>query len=149
MQTNDHQQSLGYLTGLTSRLFNKLITTRFQNAGIDMTAEQWGVIVILMNEESMTQGQIGERLYLEKSSVSRSIDGLEKRGWIERKKSTEDSRKKLVYLTPKSIEIAERCSAIAQNVLEDAQKGLNSEELALSKNLLTGVISNLRIQNNS
>ena len=63
----DHNQSLGYLTGLASRMFNKILAMRFQEAGIDMTAEQWGAILILLNSEAMTQGQLGERLYLEKS----------------------------------------------------------------------------------
>ena len=48
-------------------MFNKILAMRFQEAGIDMTAEQWGAILILLNSEAMTQGQLGERLYLEKS----------------------------------------------------------------------------------
>ena len=77
MKNYSHQQSLGHLTGLASRLFNRLLTLRFKDAGIDMTAEQWGVILVLKNSEAMTQSQICELLYLKKSSVSRSIDGLE------------------------------------------------------------------------
>ncbi|MEZ5580485.1 MAG: MarR family transcriptional regulator [Candidatus Competibacteraceae bacterium] len=51
----------------------------------------------------MTQGQLGERLYLEKSSVSRLTDGLERRGWIIRIKDPKDSRQKLVMPTAKGL----------------------------------------------
>lgn len=144
MKSYYQQQSLGHLTGLASRLFNRLLTQRFKHAGIHMTAEQWGVILVLNNSEPMTQSQISELLYLEKSSVSRSIDGLEKRGWIERQRNPHDSRSKLVSLTEKSLAIVEQCAEIAAGVLDDAQQGSTQSELQISKQQLSGVISNLR-----
>ncbi|MDV5171592.1 MarR family winged helix-turn-helix transcriptional regulator [Photobacterium rosenbergii] len=147
MQKIEQQQSLGHLTGLASRLFNRLLTQRFKQAGIDMTAEQWGVIVVLSGSEALTQSQICELLYLEKSSVSRSVDGLERRGWIVRKRAPHDSRSKLVELTEQSHEAVEKCTQIARSVLDDAQKGVDSEVLVDSKRQLSQVISNLRTLN--
>lgn len=145
MTQHRHQQSLGHLTGLASRLFNRVLTQRFKQASIDMTAEQWGVILVLKNHESknsepMTQSQISELLYLEKSSVSRSIDGLEKRGWIERQRSPSDSRSKFVSLTQQSLAVVERCSEIAATVLADAQQGIEEAELERTKQHLAQVV---------
>ncbi|ADT88509.1 MarR family winged helix-turn-helix transcriptional regulator [Vibrio furnissii] len=159
MTQHRHQQSLGHLTGLASRLFNRLLTQRFKQANIDMTAEQWGVILVLKNHalkndalknhelknsEPMTQSQISELLYLEKSSVSRSIDGLEKRGWIERQRSPSDSRSKFVSLTQQSLAVVERCSEIAATVLADAQQGIEEAELEHTKQHLAQVVRQLR-----
>ncbi|MCG6235271.1 MarR family winged helix-turn-helix transcriptional regulator [Vibrio furnissii] len=154
MTQHRHQQSLGHLTGLASRLFNRLLTQRFKQASIDMTAEQWGVILVLKNHalkndesknsEPMTQSQISELLYLEKSSVSRSIDGLEKRGWIERQRSSSDSRSKFVSLTQQSLAVVERCSEIAATVLADAQQGIEEAELERTKQHLAQVVRQLR-----
>lgn len=159
MTQHRHQQSLGHLTGLASRLFNRLLTQRFKQAGIDMTAEQWGVILVLKNHalkndvlknhesknnEPMTQSQISKLLYLEKSSVSRSIDGLEKRGWIERQRSPSDSRSKFVSLTQQSLAVVERCSEIAATVLADAQQGIEEAELEHTKQHLAQVVRQLR-----
>lgn len=145
MQPYNHQQSLGHLTGLASRLFNRLLTLRFKQAGIDMTAEQWGVIVLLQQHQPITQRQLSEWLYLEKSSVSRSIDGLERRGWIVRQAAPEDRRSKLVSLTPKSLEVVAQCAAIATQVLEDAQHDVPSTSLEQSKSSLSQVVTNLRV----
>lgn len=147
MPQYSHHQSLGHLTGLASRLFNRLLTTRFKDAGIDMTAEQWGAILLLDNSGALTQSEICELLYLEKSSVSRSLDGLEKRGWIERKRSPTDNRSKLVVLTDKSLEMVEQCSEIATSVLQDAQKGFGDAEREQSRAHLSNVITNLRSLN--
>lgn len=139
----DHNKSLGYLTGLVSRLLSNTLVTQFQAAGIDMTAEQWGAVVVLMNGGAITQGQLGEQLCLEKSSVSRMVEGLERRDWIVRIKNPKDSRQKLVTPTTKVLEEVERCSKIARAILKDAQQGMNEEEKLACQAALIKIISNL------
>lgn len=140
----EHNKSLGYLTGLANRLFSNILATRFHESDIDMTAEQWGVIIVLLNCGVLTQAQLGERLYLEKSSVSRLTDRLEKHGWVTRTKNPKDSRQKLVAPTPKVKEIAEHCASIARGVLEEAQEGMTEEERIMCRALLAKLIKNLR-----
>lgn len=108
-----------------------------------MTAEQWGTILLLLNENAMTQRQFAERLFLEKSSVSRLVDGLERRGWVVRNKSHGDSRRKLVSPTPRAMEIAERCAVIARGVLEEAQRGMTEDEQLNCRLFLSRIIANL------
>lgn len=140
----DRNKSLGYLTGLASRLLSNKLAKRFKGAGIDMTAEQWGALLVLINGDAMTQGQLSDELYLEKSSVSRLVNGLERRGWIVRTKSTGDNRHKLVSVTKNAIETAEQCASIAQVVLEEAQKGMTKDEQIVCRSFLSRIISNLK-----
>lgn len=140
----EQAQSLGHLTGLAGRLFNQLLTRRFSAAGIDMTAEQWGVILTLLNHGAMTQGRLADMLYLEKSTICRSVLGLEKRGWVDSRKGASDGRHKLINLTPHAMDVAERCAHIAQGVLNDAQSGLTPASLAVTQEQLSSVIGNLR-----
>jgi len=139
----DRNKSLGHLAGLASRLLSNTLAARFQTADINMTAEQWGAILVLLNGDAMTQGQLGEQLYLEKSSVSRLVDGLERRDWIVRTRDPKDSRHKLVTPTPKVLEAAEHCATIARTVLEDAQRGMTEEERSICLSFLSRIIANL------
>jgi DNA-binding MarR family transcriptional regulator len=143
MFSYDHNKSLGYLTGLASRLLNNMLGKRLREAGVEMTAEQWGAIILLLNSDAMTQGQLGERLYLEKSSVSRLLGGLERRGWVVRTKSPGDNRHKLVSPTPKALETAERCAVIARAALEEAQRGMTEDEQLVCRSFLSRIIANL------
>jgi DNA-binding MarR family transcriptional regulator len=97
----------------------------------------------LLNDDAVTQGQLGERLYLEKSSVSRLVDGLQRRGWVVRKKLSGDGRQKLVSPTPKALETAEHCAVIARAVLKDAQRGMTEDEQLVCRSLLSRIIANL------
>lgn len=142
--TYDHNQSLGFLAGLTSRMFNNALVSRFQNEGIDITPEQWGTILVLVNNGAMNQEQLSQQLTLEKSSISRLVDGLEKRGWVIRTPSTDDSRKKIVSPTPSAINVTHQCSVIAEKVLSDAVKGMTDLDILLYKNLQSRIIKNLK-----
>ena len=144
MFSYDHNQSLGYLTGLASRLLSNILAMRFREADIDMTAEQWGAILVLLNGGAMTQGQLGERLCLERSSVSRLTDGLERRGWIVRTKEPKDNRQKLVTPTPKVLDTAEHCATIARAILEEAQLGMTEDEMLVCRSFLSRIITNLK-----
>lgn len=144
MFSYDHNKSLGYLSGLASRLLSNRLGKRFQEAGIALTAEQWGVIILLLNSDAMTQGQLGERLYLEKSSVSRLVGGLERHGWVVRTKAPDDSRQKIVSPTPKALETAERCAVIARAILKEAQRGMTEDEQLVCRSFLSRIIANLR-----
>lgn len=139
----DHNKSLGYLSGLVNRLLSNTLAARFQAANIDMTAEQWGAILVLLNGGAITQGQLGEKLCLEKSSVSRLLEGLERRDWIIRTKNPKDSRQKLVTPTPKVLETVERCSNIARTILKEAHRGMTEEEQLACQSALLRIISNL------
>lgn len=139
----DRKKSLGYLTGLASRLLSQTLGKRFQEAGIDMTAEQWGTLLILLDGDAMTQGQVGQKMCLEKSSMSRLANRLEQHGWIARTKVKGDSRQKQLLPTPQTLEVAERCASIATAVLEDAQRGMSQEERLACQSLLTRLIGNL------
>ena len=139
----DQYESLGYLTGLSSRLLSNTLAAKFREAGIDMTAEQWGAVIVLLNGGAATQGQIGEQLCLEKSSVSRLLNGLERRGWIVRTRDPKDSRHKLVTPTLKVMETAERCAEIARTVLKKAQSGTTESEQMACQSFLLRIIANL------
>ena len=138
----DHNKSLGYLTGLANRLLSNTLAARFQAADIDMTSEQWGAILVLLNGDATTQRQLGEQLCLEKSSVSRLLDGLERRGWIVRTRDPKDSRQKRVTPTPKVMETAEHCAVIARTVLEEAQRGMTEDEQLVCRSFLSRIIAN-------
>ena|SRR5208337_4952449 len=95
----DRSQSLGHLTNVVARSLNSRLGKRFAQAGIDLTAEQWGAMLLLWNQDGRKQQEIAQGLALEKSTVSRLLDGLEKQGLAVRTQDPNDSRQKLIILT--------------------------------------------------
>jgi MarR family transcriptional regulator, lower aerobic nicotinate degradation pathway regulator len=62
---------------------------------------------ILAERSPLSQQELGDALALEKSSVSRLVQQLERRGWVTRERDARDSRLRLLRLTDQGARIAE------------------------------------------
>ena len=65
----------------------------------DLTFEQLMVLFILNGNEGQNISQIAERADRERTTISRMIDGLEKRNLVVRIPDKIDGRQKILYLT--------------------------------------------------
>jgi DNA-binding MarR family transcriptional regulator len=140
----DRSKSLGYLTNLVARSLNSRLTKGFAQAGIDLTAEQFGAMVLLWNENGQRQQEFVQSLALEKSTVSRLIDGMEKHGLAIRTQDPDDSRQKLIVLTDKGRELRDKSVQIAHSLLAEAHSGITDAELFLCRDVLGRVLRNLK-----
>jgi DNA-binding MarR family transcriptional regulator len=68
----------------------------------------------LSGEPGLSQNGLAARLRLEKSSVSRVVTTLEKRGWVVRKRNPQDTRIVQVYLTDAGREAAAQLAVSRQ-----------------------------------
>ncbi len=62
----------------------------------------------LLNKPGTRQGELARLLGLSKSAVSRMVDQLERRGWIERRLDDEDGRVRHLTLTAKGLRLAQK-----------------------------------------
>jgi DNA-binding MarR family transcriptional regulator len=100
-------------------------------------------MLLLWNEDGRKQQEFVQALALEKSTVSRLIDGLEKHGLAVRTQDPDDSRQKLIVLTDKGREIRDESVRIASSLLAEAQSGITDAELLLCRDVLGRMLRNL------
>lgn len=139
----DFFNSLGYLTGKTHRLLAARFNRALVEAGFDITAEQWAVLGHLWNEDGLTQEEICRMMQLEKSSLSRILDGMETKGLITRRKDERDARCKRVFLAGAAVPLREKCLVLAQKNLKAAQRGIPQDMLDLCRSVLQAMQKNL------
>ncbi len=69
------------------------------------------VLSAVASGEPLSQLEVAARLRVDRTSIGDLLDGLEERGLVERRRSTEDRRRNVVVLTPQgesTFEAAER-----------------------------------------
>lgn len=131
---NPHD-SLGFLANAASRLLNKHLTREFEAIGLNVTAEQWNVLVQLWIFDGRNQLEIAEALMLEKSSVSRLVDGLEKKHLVVRQKGA-DARNNYICLTEYGRMMRDQSVEIGRALLDSVQAGIDEKELAVARRVL-------------
>jgi DNA-binding MarR family transcriptional regulator len=130
------QESLGCLTNLSAMAARNFLTRQLALNGIDMTIEQFKVMVVLWKEKSSTQQNIADFVGKDKTSITRLIAGLEKRSLIQRTTACADKRCNLVTLTPQGVALEKPTMEVLKQANESLQRHFNPEELAITLRVL-------------
>jgi DNA-binding MarR family transcriptional regulator len=112
------------------------LTRQLALNGIDMTIEQFKVMVVLWKEKSSTQQNIADFVGKDKTSITRLIAGLEKRSLIQRTTACADKRCNLVTLTPQGVALEKPTMEVLKQANESLQRHFNPEELAITLRVL-------------
>ena len=96
------------------------------------------------NEQPIAQNMICSMSSKDKTTVTRIIKGLEKKGYIIRKQDDEDRRKYHIYLTEKGDRSKNELIPLANEIIEVTEKNLNEQEINTLKELLTKIYENLK-----
>ncbi|HZF70320.1 MarR family transcriptional regulator [Sulfuricurvum sp.] len=130
------EESLGCLTNLSAMAARNYLSRQLALHGIDMTIEQFKVMVVLWKEGSSTQQNIADFVGKDKTSVTRLIAGLEKRSLIQRATDCQDKRCNLVTLTPQGIALEKPTMDVLAQATYDLHRGIDPEELAITLRVL-------------
>jgi DNA-binding MarR family transcriptional regulator len=90
------------------RLGSLLEPHQHHHAGLHMSFSEMMALGELADVESLSQQELGQLLGLEKSTVSRLVVGLQRRGWVGRERNPSNRRFYQLQLTPEGREVADR-----------------------------------------
>lgn len=130
------EESLGCLTNLSAMAARNYLTRQLSLHGIDMTIEQFKVMVVLWKEKSSTQQNIADFVGKDKTSVTRLIAGLEKRSLIQRCSDKTDKRCNLVTLTPQGIALEKPTMEVLEKATLHLHRGIDPQELTITLRVL-------------
>lgn len=120
--------SFGRLTNIITHHINSKMEKRL--AEKELTIKLFGVIMILMAEDKITQIEIAKRAGIPGYATSRTLDQLENLKFIERTPDPASRRSFLIVLTNKGQEIGKTLPAIIKEVNQEVLAPLNAEEQA-------------------
>ena len=93
-----------------------------------VSASEARALIELVAARGIAQGELGQLLGLEKSTVSRLAAGLERKGWLRRGRDEGNQRYVRLYLTPQGRAIAEQVWRAWQSRQARIVAGLSDEE---------------------
>ncbi|MFA7668182.1 MAG: MarR family transcriptional regulator [Burkholderiaceae bacterium] len=97
--------------GRVSRRWRARLDERLRHLGL--TQARWHTLLRLDKEGPMPQHQLAESLQVERPTLVRLLDGLERQGLVERRPVEDDRRVRCVHLTEKARPLLEEISYIS------------------------------------
>ena len=124
-------------------LFKQFIYKSFLANGFDLTPEQFLVMDTLWDEGVLNQQQIADYIQKDKNSVTKLLNGLEKRGLVMRTATGIDRRSKNIVLTKQAEEIKDRVVEVALQAVNQICDNISSKEIATFISVLERMINNM------
>lgn len=144
LDKDDENESL--LIHDIARLLKKNFDRRVRDIGL--TRAQWLAVGVVRRHPGISQAELADYLDVEPITVARTIDRLEKSGWIERRPDPQDRRVKRLSLTPRVQGVVEQMRAVSMGLRGEASRGLSSKDHQLLLRLLKQMKDNLTTLSN-
>ncbi|HPW78640.1 MAG: HTH-type transcriptional regulator MhqR [Bacteroidetes bacterium ADurb.Bin037] len=125
-------------------LFKQCFLAELVASNVNLTPEQYLLIDLLWDEGPLTQQQIANQMQKDKNSITRLIDGLEKKGYVIRETDTEDRRKNLVMVTEMGQAKKQEITRIAIDAADNILGGIPTEELNTVVEVLNKLNKNMK-----
>ena len=128
------EKHLGYCLYKAAFKFRAMIDGLMGEVGL--IAPQFGILSILKHTEGLNQISLGMQMGIDKATIVKLIDGLEKLGYVVRVSSETDRREKYLQATPRGLKFLETILPQMKAVEAEFLQPLTSEE---KKTLLTAI----------
>jgi len=134
-------ESVGYLISRVKSTMSNMITQRTV-AELGVTSQQASILFMVASGKCLLAAELAREYGIDASAVTRLVDRLEKRGLLQRVRSSEDRRAVRLALTPEGLAIAARMPAIFRSITEHLSTGFTPEEVGFLKSMLRRILAN-------
>ena len=124
----DFENSIGPWLGKTVKILEYHLQELFNQHDLDLTKEQMIVLKRLHNDDGLSQNELAFLTLRNKSSLTRLLSKMEKKGYITRQQSKEDKRINNVYLTQKGKEVFILTKPVIKKMITKMEKGITASD---------------------
>jgi len=137
------EQAIGLNVNRTAFLMTEEISRRFAANGYPLSAQDFGILFRLMKQGAMTQVEIAQLLMRDKTTITRRIDGLVKKGFVERAPDPADRRCFRVGLTTEGELALEVMIPLVRDFQQEVLSDIPDEEKAITIRTLKSISERL------
>jgi DNA-binding MarR family transcriptional regulator len=124
----ERARSLGYLVNLAGRLLARALDRRLAAYGVSIG--QFPLMLILWEEERLTQTEIARRIDIEQPTVANTLKRMERDGLVTTAPDPGHSRRVLISLTERGRALEPLLKEEARQVNAQGAKELSNDQLA-------------------
>ena len=100
-------------------------------------------MLCMVNEEGIEQGILRDKSLKDKTNITRLLDRMVDKGLIKRSIQKDNRRQQIVKLTARGISTQAGLLKLAKALTQKAGKGLNKEQIELTRKTLLQISRNL------
>ena len=134
----------GFLISQIKRLQDRIFEKLLLENGLALNGGQGRILFVLWKADRLTVTEIGARTSLAKNTVSIVIDGMVRKGLVERKTNPENRRQSVISLTAYAKSLQDRYETVSRKMNLLFYRGFSAEEQQAFERSLSRILDTLR-----
>ncbi len=141
--TQEQFSKYSFLLDRTARKVKQYAQQKFNQAEFDITVDQWLVLKNLSENTLLSQTELAQLVFKDHPTLTRIIDILSKKGFVERIPHPQDRRSFQLHLTDLGISKVKALKPEVAQIREKAWENLNESDFEEFKRILNTIYQNL------
>ena len=137
------EKALPFLIHACYQQLRSLTYKEFLGHGLELTPEQWVVLVQLWERDGQSQSALSERTLRDRPTMSRILDTMEKSGLVTRVVDEHDARSRLVRLTRTGKALQAKLVPVAKKLVARLEHDIPERDLETTHRTLAHMLANL------
>lgn len=130
--------------GRTAKYMMLFMTQHFEAVGADLTPKQWIALRYIAEDTGVDQKQLALITDRDKTSLTRLITGMEKRGLVQRVPSDTDKRVNRLFITEKGRALFQAMIPVVKKAIAQMQDGISTEDIESMIRISKAVQANIK-----
>lgn len=136
------EDSFGFLMNRAGRALSNKLREKLAKTGLELPLEHLIILFHLWNQDGRSQKDIVDRVFKDKTTITRALDSLEKLNLLLRIPDESDKRSKRIFLTHKGKELKKMVMPIALETNYNAIADIPVKHLEICKAVLIKIYEN-------
>ena len=140
------EQVIFYTLDKAIKTYRQFAQRRLNQNGLDITIDQWLVLHAIADKPGISQLEIADKVFKDAASVTRIIDLLIKKNYLERGSHDQDRRRFKLQLTKEGKALLKAVQKVADQNRAIALAGIEESHLQQMRETLLTIIKNSQKQ---
>lgn len=124
------------------KTYRQFAQRNISKAGLDITIDQWLVLRLIEEDGERYQNEIAEAVFKDTASITRIVELLVLKGYLERNAHPGDRRRFKLNVTEKGRDLLAIVSPIVANNRNTALQEISQDEIQTLQQVLNRIIAN-------
>ena len=136
------EESVGYYLNRTASMMRSSLQRALNKEYKEITIDYWVILNYLWTKDGWIQTELARMSGKDNASMTRMLDGMQKKGLIERKADENDRRAQRIFLTEKGRSLEKPLKKIASENVSKGLKNISSQDVQELKRILEAINEN-------
>lgn len=139
----DLKNSIGFIINRTAYRLRQRMQSTIKQSQEPLTTEELTLLIAIQSQDGLRTGELAKIMMRDSTTITRQLDGLDKKGLIRRENASQDRRVVMIWLTDQAKTALDNLIPRMLKSRQQILSGISEKDLQIAEKVLRKMQENL------